>query len=67
MTKIKEYRLCENGDFDILVSFSKEDINKIGIDTTYHTLERQKDLILAIWYDLKRELSEDDKRTLNFK
>ena len=67
MTKIKEYRICENGDFDILVSFSKEDIDKLGIDTMYHTLERQKDIILLIWHDLKREISEDDKRTLNFR
>ena len=67
MTKIKEYRICENGDFDILVSFSKEDIDKLGIDTTYHALETQKDNILRIWHDLRREISENDKRTLNFR
>ena len=67
MTKIKEYRLCENGDFDILLSFSKEDIDKIGIDTTYHSLDRTKDIILSIWHDLKREISENDKRTLNIR
>ena len=67
MTKIKEFRLNENGDFDVLVSFSKEDINKLGIDTTYRILERQKDIILAIWYDLKKEISEDDKRALSIK
>jgi len=67
MTKIKEYRICENGDFDILVSFSKEDIDKLGIDTTYQALETQKDNILRIWHDLRREISKNDKRTLNFR
>jgi len=33
--KIKEYRLMENGDFNVLVSFSHEDIEKMGFDTSY--------------------------------
>ena len=66
MTKIKEYRICENGDFDILVSFSKEDINRIGIDTTYH-LKSNKDAIHGIWYSLRKEIIDDDKRTLDIR
>jgi len=63
MVKIKEYRVCENGDYDILVSFSKEDIDKIGIDTKFH-LVRMKDVIKTIWSHLKKEISADDKRML---
>lgn len=64
MTKIREYRVCENGDFDILVSFSKEDIDKMGISTLFH-FRRQRDMIEVIWSSLRREIMDDDKRTLN--
>jgi len=60
--RIKTISLHDNGDYDILVSFSKEDIDKIGIDTTYHILEKQKELILMIWNDFKKEIKCDDKR-----
>ena len=34
--KVKEYRMTEEGDFDILFSFSHEEMKFIGRDSMYH-------------------------------
>lgn len=60
--RIKEFRLSDNGDFDILISFSREDIKKLGIDTQFQ-MNRTKDILPFILESLKKEILADDRRT----
>lgn len=48
--RIKEYRITETGDFDILVSFTHDEIENIGYDTRHHFLVKEnfmKSLIMT--------------------
>ena len=58
--KVKEYRITENGDFDILISFSHEDIREIGLDTQYQ-FKQESIFMAAIIRGLKKHWCEENK------
>lgn len=44
--KIKEAKICENGDFEVTVSFTSNEIREVGFDSPWVTHSKQ--LIQAI-------------------